>query len=685
MNNFSDIKKIFAKIQQIKFTTNSKHEYFVSQIFSILFLISGICTARFGLQIIRNPQTLIMILGSLLPAILFIKAYKDRLIIFIIAFLIGFTSWQFASKNFAKHQIDSYHNDVNIRGIIKDISLREDGAKFGISVIPSKTNPNNITNLLVTCKLEECKTLNSGDEVELNGQMFGLPNPYYPTAYSYASQAEYLGYEGMFKVLHLTNIKYNNLDDWSEKLRKITRKYASKYMNQDSLGVFLAMMIGDRYMIKREINDTMQISGISHILSVSGLHMVIVVGIFLVGMRFLLSRFEWLTLRFAIKTYGAIIGLCFAFFYLQLAQSPIPAVRSFIMIAIVALGVIFARTYSSSHALWIACFTILIIRPFEIFFASFQLSFIAVLSVSFAYRLVYSNNILQTSDVKPIIKILRSLVWISISSVFVTLITAPSVIYFFGKISFGGVIANILALPLVSFVVMPIGFVCTLASWLNETLVSYNLHGFTLLCRFLFIVAMYSIKILIFIGDICAKIPSTLIFKHFWGDCLFGFLAGFLYLSISRINILRLYGLTLCAAVILLWAVRPTPNLIFDSTSIAFKMNGQYYLGGDKNLYKQNTWLTELGQDHFTELNLPETSKEIGLFCEADYCTIFDNKILLLIKNKERTPLATECKQYKHIITFYKSSRLICTDGYYKNVFWSSKIYKTGTQTLQVK
>ena len=205
----------------------------------------------------------------------------------------------------------------------------------------------------------------------------------------------------------------------------------------------------------------MYISGIGHVLSISGYHMAVVAGIVFFVVRALLALVPALALRRPIKKWAAFAALVAATFYLVLSGAEVATQRSFIMTAIVLLGVMVDRPALTLRTLSVAALAVLLLAPEAVVHPSFQMSFAATLALIALYehglpwmrgRRRHARSARASrcgAGAGSSALILASLV--------AGLATTPYAAYHFHRLAPYGVLANLLAMPVVSALVMPAG------------------------------------------------------------------------------------------------------------------------------------------------------------------------------------------------------------------------------------
>ena len=147
-----------------------------------------------------------------------------------------------------------------------------------------------------------------------------------------------------------------------------------------------ALITGKRDAISTPVNDAMYISSLAHVLSISGYHMAVVAGIVFFFVRAGLALVPALASRRPIKKWAAGAALFAATFYLLLSGSEVATQRSYIMIAIVLIGVMIDRAAITFRTLTAAAIGVLLLAPQAVVHPSFQMSFAATLALVAGYQ-----------------------------------------------------------------------------------------------------------------------------------------------------------------------------------------------------------------------------------------------------------------------------------------------------------
>jgi competence protein ComEC len=220
-----------------------------------------------------------------------------------------------------------------------------------------------------------------------------------------------------------------------------------------------ALITGKRDAISTPVNDAMYISSLAHVLSISGYHMAVVAGIAFFFLRAALALVPALASRHPIKKWAALGALIAAALYLLLSGSEVATQRSFIMIAVVLIGVMVDRPALTFRTLTVAALCVLLLAPESVVQPSFQMSFAATLALIAGYQhgLPWRANADSSLGARVALWGGRELVGLAFASLVAGLATTPYAAYHFHRLAPYGVLANLLAMPVVSALVMPMG------------------------------------------------------------------------------------------------------------------------------------------------------------------------------------------------------------------------------------
>jgi competence protein ComEC len=234
-------------------------------------------------------------------------------------------------------------------------------------------------------------------------------------------------------------------------------------------GAFAAAIVTDeRRAISRDTLEALRLSGLAHIVAISGLNMALAAGIFFVGVRTLLSLCGGFAQRFAIKKIAAAGALLMATAYYLISGFGVSAERAYLMMAIMLIAVFFDRPSISLHNVALAALVILIMSPSAVLGASFQMSFsaTAALIAGYAAWMAYRSHaqddarLPQAGLVGTLVGlVIGTLAGTAMTSLIGGLSTAIFSASHFHQLTGYGLIANLATMPLIALVVMPCGLV----------------------------------------------------------------------------------------------------------------------------------------------------------------------------------------------------------------------------------
>ena len=223
------------------------------------------------------------------------------------------------------------------------------------------------------------------------------------------------------------------------------------------------IITGDRAGVPEELDQRWRAVGIYHVLSVSGLHLAVVAGLAFALLCKLLAASP-LGSRIRPARWAAPIAIVLAIAYTLITGAQLATLRALVVIAIVLAGKMFERPVRLVDALGVAAIAILVWRPQDLYDPSFQLSFVAALTLA-----------LRPAAPYPAYRLSRWL-WRGLAtSAWVALTTAPITAYHFHQVAIGGVVGNLVLTPLLELVALPLGLagvivgaepLVTLATWI---------------------------------------------------------------------------------------------------------------------------------------------------------------------------------------------------------------------------
>jgi competence protein ComEC len=240
----------------------------------------------------------------------------------------------------------------------------------------------------------EARDLRPGDAVRLQARLNAPPGPSLPGDYDFARSAWFLGLGAVGYADAAAQIDTKasppplrlRLTAAIARVRQAIGARILTALPGETGAIANALITGERGGISEATNQAFRDSGLFHILSISGLHMVIMAGAVFLSIRLALAAIPAIALRYPIKKWAAAAAMLGAFGYLMISGAAFATVRSWIMISIMFLAVLLDRPAIALRNVALAALVILVAWPESLLDAGFQMSFAAVVALVSAYE-----------------------------------------------------------------------------------------------------------------------------------------------------------------------------------------------------------------------------------------------------------------------------------------------------------
>ena len=319
-----------------------------------------------------------------------------------------------------------------------------------------------------------------GERVSVRAVLLPPPGPVAPGAFDFQRQAFFarlgaVGYSvGPVKRLDATDAAApSSFALWLAGLRQAAFERITAKLDGPAGAMAAALLTGQRSAMPETDLAAMRDSGLAHLLAISGLHLGLVAGIVFIAVRAGFALLGAVALRFPIKKWAALAALAGAFAYMMLAGQSAPTERAFLMTAIVLLGVTLDRTALSMRLVVWAAAVLLLLSPDYLFGVSFQMSLAATLALIATYEAL-GGRLAAAAGFAWWQRAGLYLAGVLVTSLVAGAATAPFAVFHFGRFALYGVAANMVAVPLTAFWIMPWGLVAFL-------LMPFGLDGLALI------------------------------------------------------------------------------------------------------------------------------------------------------------------------------------------------------------
>lgn len=289
--------------------------------------------------------------------------------------------------------------------------------------------------------------------------------------------------------LHTTLLKQstriaNAKNDNAQPVLKSSGETSTQSSGQSAIqshAILLGLLTGDKSLMDSDLKNRYQVTGISHLLAISGPHVLMLAAIISV---FVLWLVKWFAPQLLVKLPSSLlvlwVSVVMAGFYALLVGFEIPAQRTFWMLLLLTLSKQLLVNFSAYRLLAWAALGMIWLEPTAVGQAGFWLSFVAVVLL-----LKFSETIGTVSaiEIKNVSQLLAPTARSDVLSGFVKIIShqfkallklqiwlffwmLPIVVWFFGKVSVIGILVNLLAVPFLGLVVVPLDMLAGVVSWL---------------------------------------------------------------------------------------------------------------------------------------------------------------------------------------------------------------------------
>jgi competence protein ComEC len=500
-------------------------------------LISGIV---FGSRFPGHKLGLLVIvfLGAVLIGISIRREKAAALAPIILFAVLGSVSIQpWVSPNLSPHHIQHFSDESRWRvsGVVDSHPVEFKYLKRFVlraETLSRKKESHRVTGKIRVTVRGPSPAFAKGDRVVFRSRLRAIRNFNNPGGFNYL---RYMTFKGIWRTAYtkgsrLQVVPKKGSRDLPQHLYDARRAMAAlieRAGNGSSVGVLKALIIGDRAAIPSELRDRFNRAGVGHILAISGLHIGIVATVAFFFFQKLLCFVKPLLWRAWTRKGAAIFALVPVCIYGLISGLSPSTQRALIMVTAFLMTFLVERERDAVNTLALAAFIILIVYPPAVFSISFQLSFMAVLSILYGLSCTQQALPIPNAGTKTGFRfqLLRKLFAFFLVSFFAICGTLPLVMFYFNQISVIGLLANVVVVPLVGFFVIP----CGLLALFIYPISSQIAYGCVQICIF---VLDYGLVVIKFFADLPFAAFKTITPSFFEIVCYY-MLGGFL------LNLLR--------------------------------------------------------------------------------------------------------------------------------------------------
>jgi len=520
----------------------------------------------------------------------------------------------------------------------------------------------------------------SAEGFELGGGVYGLvrltspSGPALPGGYDFAFHSYFngIGSNGFFlgrpDAIELETAigRYETAVVALQRLRQAIGRQIQQAAPGRSGAVSAALVTGNKSGIPEDVTEALRVSGLAHILSISGLHMALVAATVMASLRLGFAFAPEWSARHPVRKYAAAGALAATGFYLFLAGAGVATQRSFVMLAIMLLALSFDRNAVTMRNLALAAIAVMVVAPDEVAGPGFQMSFAATAALIAVYggwqdwRHRRERRRVDRPQRHPAISFLAAMgryaLGIGITSLIAGLATGLFASYHFGRVAPYGLLANLAAMPVVTILVMPLAVAAVVA-------MPFGLHVYP------FKAMAWTVELVIVIAERVASLSPAISTGQMPASALIAFSGGLIMLCFlsTRLKLAALPFLALGAA---FWGFEKTPVAILseDARQFAVIENAEQGARLHVNRERPNAFTVEQWQAAYAAPVIVKPGESPLMRCEETLCRAQTGKILIgyvLTSSEDEDMPALEklCDQFDLVVFAKAPSPQSCPDG----------------------
>lgn len=450
-----------------------------------------------------------------------------------------------------------------------------------------------------------------GAVVRLRARLMPPAPPMVPGGYDFARSAWFMGLAGTGSVLgeaELIKPAPPDTDRISALQRKLSAHVRANMAGSEGT-IAAAFASGDRGAIRKLDEEAMRDSGLTHLLSISGLHVsAVIAGSYFLAIK-LLALWPWLALRVRLPVVAAGVGALAGIGYTVLTGAEVPTVRSCAAALLVLGALALGREALSLRMVALAATFVLFLWPESLAGPSFQMSFSAVLAIVALHNCEPVKQFLAAREESWFSRTARRGAMLLVTGLVIEFSLMPIVLFHFHRAGVYGAFANVVAIPLVTFISMP----------LIALALALDVMG---LGKPVWWLAEFSLDQLLDIAHWTASQPGALTLMPQMSHLTFAmFVSGGLWLALWQ-GRKRVLGLVPVAIGTVMMIGTPVPDLLISGDGRHVGIAGE-----DRQLLMLRESRSDYARENLQEM--ASTSGEVipltkweGAQCSRDFCVI---------------------------------------------------------------
>jgi len=513
---------------------------------------------------------------------------------------------------------------VILTGVVRGVDLLPEGRRVTLADVQLEPGKPPLTRWLrVRLHRADLAPMGAGDRMRVRALIRPPSSPAYPGGWDLQRDAYFSGLGGSGYALNPSEILERAPPRGASAMLQGIRDWiagrAIAGLPGPAGAIAATLLTGTTAAIPQHDREAFRDSGLAHLLAVAGLHIGIVMGLIMGAARFTMALSERAALHWPTKAIAAGTALAAGGGYLLLTGAHLPIMRSFAMACLVTLGLVLGRRALSLRGLALAAAILMLIAPNEVVGVSFGMSFSAVLALIAGYEAL-----------RPLLARLHGDGWgrrtmshvvaLAVTSMLAGSASAPFGAYHFGHFQLYFIVANVAAVPLTAFWVMPLGIAALI-------LMPVGLESLAL------VPMGWGIEGILWIGRTVSAWPAaTMAVPHMpgWGLCAFS--VGLAWLGLWRSPV-RLAGVPVMLLGLMSPVAAHSPDILMSSDARLIAVwDGRYYL---QSRTGASRFVRDAWRDHLAAGPLLPMQTAVPTSCGTDACRILhgDTQTLVLRSN----------------------------------------------------
>lgn len=549
----------------------------------------------------------------------------------------GVVAWR--ANDLAAPVLERRVGPVSVEGEIVAIEIRAEGRRVLLESLRIVGITDAATPHRARISARSGLKLRPGDRIKLRAVLQPPPAPAAPGAFDFQRHAWFarlgaVGYAvGAPTVMRSSDAATPSWRQWINAKRQAVVELVLETIPGPAGAIVAALLTGEMGAIPQDVLQAMRDSGLAHLLSISGLHIGLVAGAVFLAVRQALAMIPRVALRWPIKKWAAVAALLAIAFYAFFTTPNVPTQRAWLMTSIVLVAVLADRTAISLRLVAWAALAILLVVPEALLGPSLQMSFAAVVALVAAWEGLKEPLARWRADSGALRRGLLALAGVGMTTLVAGFASAPYALYHFNRFAAFGLVANLIAVPLTSVVVMPLAVLAFLLmplglAWIALIPMGWAVEAIIAVARW---VAGWEGAV-----SLLPAMPT-------WG--LVAISLGGLWLCLWRER-WRLFGLPAIALGLASIALAKSPDLLVSADGRLFAVRGE---DGRLHLSRaraggmiRETWLRRAGQENADPFPAPGANPELGLACDAVGC-VYRAKGHVVAMPRHVAALAEDC------------------------------------------